>query len=309
MGFLRFLEGLRTPFLDTLFSLITHLGEETVLILVGLIFYWCIDKKQGYYVLSVGFIGTIINQFLKLLFRVPRPWVKDPSFTIVESARAEATGYSFPSGHTQTSVGLFGSVALLYRKKKLLLTLCIIAAALTSFSRLYLGVHTLLDVGVSIGLALLLIFGLYPLIMKAAETPKGMYIYLGSLLGVSVLYLLFVLLFPFPADIDPENYASGVKNAYKILGCMLGLLLAYELDRRYVRFKTDATLLGQALKLLLGLIPILAIKEGLRAPLELLFNGSFAADGVRYFLICLVAGGVWPLTFPFLSRITAKKKK
>ncbi len=309
MGFLRFLEGLRTPFLDTLFSLITHLGEETVLILVGLIFYWCIDKKKGYYVLSVGFIGTIINQFLKLLFRVPRPWVKDPSFTIVESARAEATGYSFPSGHTQTSVGLFGSIALLYRKKKLLFTLCIIAAVLTSFSRLYLGVHTLLDVGVSIGLALLLIFGLYPLIMKAAESPKGMYIYLGSLLGVSVLYLLFVLLFPFPADIDPENYASGVKNAYKILGCMLGLLLAYELDRRYIRFETDATLLGQALKLLLGLIPILAIKEGLRAPLELLFNGSFAADGVRYFLICLVAGGVWPLTFPFLSRITAKKKK
>lgn len=309
MGFLRFLEGLRTPFLDTLFSLITHLGEETVLILIGLIFYWCIDKKKGYYVLSVGFIGTIINQFLKLLFRVPRPWIKDPSFTIVESARAEATGYSFPSGHTQTSVGLFGSIALLYRKKKLLFTLCIIAAVLTSFSRLYLGVHTLLDVGVSIGLALLLIFGLYPLIMKAAESPKGMYIYLGSLLGVSVLYLLFVLLFPFPADIDPENYASGVKNAYKILGCMLGLLLAYELDRRYIRFETDATLLGQALKLLLGLIPILAIKEGLRAPLELLFNGSFAADGVRYFLICLVAGGVWPLTFPLICRLTEKKKR
>ncbi len=308
MGFLRFLEGLRTPFLDTLFSLITHLGEETVLILVGLIFYWCIDKKQGYYVLSVGFIGTIINQFLKLLFRIPRPWVKDPSFTIVESARAEATGYSFPSGHTQTSVGLFGSVALLYRKKKLLFTLCVIAAVLASFSRLYLGVHTLLDVGVSIGLALLLVFGLYPLIMKAAESPKGMYIYLGSLLGFSILYLLFVLLFPFPADIDPENYASGVKNAYKILGCMLGLLLAYELDRRYVRFETAAPLPGQVLKLLVGLIPILAIKEGLRTPLELLFNGSFAADGVRYFLICLFAGGIWPLTFPFFCRLTKKKE-
>ena len=97
MEFLKFLEGLRTPFGDAFFSAVTHLGEETIFILVGLLFFWCINKKQGYYILSVGFVGTVINQFLKLTFRVPRPWIKDSSFTIVESARAEATGYSFPA--------------------------------------------------------------------------------------------------------------------------------------------------------------------------------------------------------------------
>ena len=94
-------EHLYCGFLDKLMPLITMLGEETVFILVGLLFFWCINKREGYYLLTVGLIGTVINQFLKLLFRVPRPWVLDPNFTIVESARAEATGYSFPSGHTQ----------------------------------------------------------------------------------------------------------------------------------------------------------------------------------------------------------------
>ena len=50
--------------------------------------------------MTVGFFGTLVNQFLKLVCRVPRPWVRDPNFTIVEAARADATGYSFPSGHT-----------------------------------------------------------------------------------------------------------------------------------------------------------------------------------------------------------------
>ena len=86
MEFLRFLEGIRTPVGDAFFSAVTHMGEETIFILVGLLFFWCIDKKKGYFLLSVGFIGTVINQFLKLWFRIPRPWVKNPNFTIVESA-------------------------------------------------------------------------------------------------------------------------------------------------------------------------------------------------------------------------------
>ena len=87
MEFLYFLEGLRNPLCDTLFSLITHLGEETVFIVIGILFFWCIDKWEGYYLLTTGLMGTVINQFLKLWFRIPRPWVRDPDFTIVESAR------------------------------------------------------------------------------------------------------------------------------------------------------------------------------------------------------------------------------
>ena len=104
MPFLYFLENLRAPWLDAVFSVITLCGEETVFMAVGMIFFWCINKYTGYYLLCTGFLGTILNQFLKILCRVPRPWVKDPGFTIVESAKEAAGGYSFPSGHTQTAV-------------------------------------------------------------------------------------------------------------------------------------------------------------------------------------------------------------
>lgn len=90
MTVLYWLEGLRNPVLDALFSLITRLGEETVFLLLAVTIFWCVDKRRGYYLLFVGFFGTVVSQTLKLAFRIPRPWVRDPAFTIVESARAQA---------------------------------------------------------------------------------------------------------------------------------------------------------------------------------------------------------------------------
>ena len=111
MEFLYLLEKLRVPGLNEFMVAITEFGSETAFLAVALILFWCVDKRQGYYIMSVGFVGTIANQFLKLLCRIPRPWVLDENFTILEQAREGATGYSFPSGHTQNSVGTFGGVA------------------------------------------------------------------------------------------------------------------------------------------------------------------------------------------------------
>lgn len=92
MPVLWFLEGLRTPALDWLMQAVTELGSEALFLVAALVLFWCINKKDGYYLLAVGFFGTILNQFLKLLCRVPRPWVRDPNFPIVESARGGRHG-------------------------------------------------------------------------------------------------------------------------------------------------------------------------------------------------------------------------
>lgn len=306
MEVLKLLEGIRTSFGDAFFSAITHLGEETIFILLGLVFFWCVNKKEGYYLLSIGFLGTIINQFLKLWFRIPRPWVKDPEFTIVESARGEATGYSFPSGHTQSSVGIFGGLAR-YNKNLWARVICIIFCILVPFSRLYLGVHTPLDVGVSVGIALILIFGLYPLIYKGFDNAKIMRAVLIFMALLSLGFLLFVLLYKFPADVDAKNLASGTKNAYKMFGCTFGILIAYEVDLRFIKFDTKALFWAQVIKFVTGLIPLLLIKEGMRAPLALLCGGSYLADGLRYFLIVIFAGCIWPLTFKWFGKLFIKK--
>ena len=309
MEFLYFLEDLRTPVLDTFFSLITHFGEETLFIVLGILFFWCLDKKQGYYLLSIGLLGTILNQFLKLLFRIPRPWVKDPDFTIVESARAEATGYSFPSGHTQSSVGLFGGIARANRQRWLRVV-SIVLCVLIPLSRMYLGVHTPADVLVSIAVALILIFGFYPILSRAFAAgeagKKTMRLFMGGTVILAVGFLLFVHLYPFPADIDLHNLESGTENAYKMLGCLLGLWISYEVDMAYTHFDTKAPWWAQIAKLILGLLPVLAIKAGLKEPLYALLSNTYVADGIRYFLLTAFAGAVWPLTFRWWSKFDKK---
>ncbi len=306
MEILHFLEELRTPVGDFIFSTITHLGEETFFILIGLVFFWCINKHEGYYLLSIGLIGTTLNQFLKLILRVPRPWIRDKSLTIVESARAEATGFSFPSGHTQSSVGIFGGIAK-WNKQKGIRILCIAACILVPFSRLYLGVHTPLDVLVSVALSVLLIFILYPLIQRAKNSTRNMRFIFLFMAVFSIAFLIFVSVFPFPSDIDISNLEHGTNNAFKMLGCMLGLWFSFEIDERYINFETQAVWWVQTLKLALGIIPIIAIKSLLKEPLYMIIPIENIADVIRYFLLTAVAGCVWPLTFKWFSNLPKGK--
>ena len=116
MEFLYLLENIRNVVLDKIMLGVTFLGEEIPFMVIGMLLLWCVDKFEGYYMLSVGFVGTQINQLLKVVFRIPRPWVKDPEFKPVSSAIKEATGYSFPSGHTQSATGNFGTISLWGKK-------------------------------------------------------------------------------------------------------------------------------------------------------------------------------------------------
>ena len=311
MSFLYLLEEIRNPVLDFLFSIVTLFGEETVFMAVGMIVFWCVNKQKGYYLLSVGFVGTVINQFLKITFRVPRPWVKDPNFTIVESAREAASGYSFPSGHTQTSVGLFGGLALKFRNRAIKIA-SIALCVLVPLSRMYLGVHTPADVGVSIVIALVLIFALAPLFEKAEKSPKVMYALLFSLTGIMLAYLLFISFWSFPEEVfhvdNVHNYTSAVKNAYTLTGCMLGFLVVYTLDLKWLKFDTKAVWWVQLIKIAGGLVLVLAVKELLRAPLAAILPENTWARMIRYFLMVVTAGTLWPITFKYFAKLGGKKE-
>ena len=304
MGFLYFLEKIRNPVLDTIMSLITRLGEETAFLVLALIIFWCVDKKKGYYIMTVGFIGTVASQFMKLLCRVPRPWVLDPEFTIVESAREAAAGYSFPSGHSQSAVGTFGGLAVTAKERWLKIT-GIAVAVLVPLSRMYLGVHTPADVLVGSAISLVLLFAVYPVIFRAGH--KGMKVLIPIMLALAVGQLLFVELYPFPEDTDVHNLTSGVKNAYTLLGCVLGVCVVYFADRKWVNFPTEGTFWAQFAKVIVGLLLVLAVKEGLKVPLDTLFAGHMAARAVRYFLVVVMAGLIWPLTFRWFSELGKEK--
>lgn len=307
MDILYALEKIRTPFWNGVMSAVTQLGGEVIFIVAAVVVFWCVSKWEGYYLMTVAFCGTVLNQFLKLICRVPRPWVRDPNFTIVESARAEATGYSFPSGHTQNAIGLFGGMARWGGRRWVRIGLTALALIIT-FSRMYLGVHTPADVGVSLVLAAALVLGLYPLMRRAQEKPRYMGYVLAAMLVVSGAFVVFVETCGFPADMDAENLASGIGNAWKMLGAVAGMTLAWLLDRRYIHFETQAVWWVQVIKVAVGMALLLAIKSGLKAPLLALLGHEGLAGGVRYFLLVLVAGAVWPLVFRPMSQWGKGKK-
>lgn len=300
MEILYVFEQLRVPVLNELMLLITRFGEETAFLVTALILFWCVDKQKGYFLMSVGFAGTITTSFLKLVCRVPRPWVLDENFTILEQAREAAAGYSFPSGHSQTAVGTFGSLTCV-AKKKWIKAAAVMIAVLVPISRMYVGVHTLWDVlaGTAISLALMLM--LWPVALK--NGGKHMKYLIAVMLLLSVGFLLYTELYSFPADMDPHNLASGIKNAYTLIGCLTGVAVVYVAERKYVNFTTEAIWWAQVLKAVLGLALVLLVKEGLRYPLEAVFAGHMAARSVRYFLIVLVAGLLWPMTFRWFSKL------
>lgn len=305
MNILYFLESIRMPGLNEFMLAITRLGEETAFLVAALIVFWCVDKRKGYYVMAVGFAGTMANQFLKLVCRVPRPWVLDPNFTILEQAREAADGYSFPSGHSQSAVGTFGAIAAA-SKNKWVKGVCIALCVLVPLSRMYLGVHTPADVLVGAGMALVLVWLLRRWML---EGDRGMLVLIPLLTAMAVGLLLYTTCWPFPADVDQENLASGVKNAYTLLGCMLGIAVVYPVEKKYVNFSAKACWWAQILKVVLGLAVVLLVKEGLRAPLDWVFGGRMAARMVRYFLVVLTAGILWPMSFGWFSRLGRKSNR
>ena len=308
MQLLYALEQLRTPWLTSLLSYLTYFGGLYGFMVLSIIVFWCIDKRCGYFMLSLGFVGTVINQFLKIIFRIPRPWILDPAFKPVEAAVPDAGGFSFPSGHTQNVFATFGGV-FAWTKKAWLKILCAVMILLVAFSRMYLGVHTPLDVGVSCGVGILLLVILYPVFRSLDEHPNRMYGFLGVLALLTLAFFLYSFLCPFPDWMYAEehfvNIVEARHNASILAGALVGVTIGYTLDLNKVKFRTNAKWWAQILKVVIGLVITLALIEGPKFVL----GKSELVTGLRYGLGVLFATGIWPMTFGWFARLGGRAVK
>jgi len=186
--------------------------------------------------LNVG-LARFLMQFLKLSFCVYRPYVRSAELVPLE----EASGYSFPSGHSITATSNYGTLARCYRKYRSIFWFFIVLILLALFSRNYIGVHTPQDVivGAALGTAVVI---LAPMLWDWIEQDaKRDYFFLFGGVALTVLFLLYITLKSYPADYTAEgklivDSAKMVKDGYKDAGRFFGLTLGWFEERRFVRF-------------------------------------------------------------------------
>ena len=87
------------------------------------------------------------------------------------------------------------------------------------------------------------------------------------------------------------------------MGTMAGVIAAWLIDQKFVRYETKAIWWAQLLKVALGLAVVMAVRLGAKPVLNLLMGGHAAAGGVRYFIMCVIGGGLWPMTFKYFSKL------
>lgn len=292
MGLLHLLEQIRTPFWDSFFLTATQLAEQVVVVAVLLVILWCVDKRWGYRLVLTFLCSTFLSQFLKGAFQIPRPWIQDPTLSPVEGAVAGAAGYSFPSGHTQSAGVLYGAVAL--EGRSLWVRVCgALLVLLVAFSRLYLGVHTPLDVGTSLCLSLVLLVGLRWLFRRFPRRIQRIW---GAC--VAALGALLLLSLAFFAG-DESLVRHSVENMTRLLGILAGLAVARYLDERYIRYETGARWYHQILKVVLGLVVAGAGYVAFKLLFVLLPWQNAGLDALRYGLLVVLCAGIYPAAFRF----------
>ena len=292
MELLHYFASVRTPFLTALFQCFTLFGEELVVIIVLCLLYWCFDKDLAYKVSFGFFLSGLLVQGAKVTFRIDRPWIADPQFEAVERAMETATGYSFPSGHTQGAFALYGTLGLSC-SRKWQSTLWFLLACGVGVSRLYLGVHTPLDVLGAAVITLLSIFFVH-LLFRKNRIHEHTLLVSCILFALSAAVLVYVFTLYHNGVVDAANAADCCKAA----GAGLGFAVGYYLEHTYIRFDPkEGGVLWQVCKLAAGFAVALLLKSGLKYVL----GESLPADSARYFLVVLWIIAVFPLCFQKLK--------
>lgn len=266
---LRHIQSIANPFFDFFFQFITMCGEQIVLISIISIVYWALDKKFGEYIAYSVLTSVLLNNAIKDIFKLKRPIGEEGIRTLREKT---ATGYSFPSGHTQSSASFYGAMAI-YLKKKSMYIIATIMIVLIGFSRLYLGVHYPKDVIVGGILGVLTSLICYKLYNKF-ENKMLLYV---------ITFIVFIPALTFAHSAD---FIKG-------MGTYLGFVIGIYIEKKYVNFSNQGSTRSKVMRVLLGVLILLVLQVGLKAllPSQIIF--SF----IRYTLISFVGIGIYPMIF------------
>jgi membrane-associated phospholipid phosphatase len=243
IDFIQAIQVVHGPALDTIFKAITFMGEEEFFLVLLPLIFWSIDFAVGVRLVVVFLLSAYVNSGLKAVFQHPRPFDLDPTVKL-----HEVEGYGLPSGHSQSAVVVWGTMALQFRRRWLWIV-AIVLMVLIGFSRIYLGVHFPTDVlaGWAVGaIVLALYLALGPRI-EAGLQRAG----LARQLAVAMIVPLVLML------------AHPTKDATSSMAVLMGLGVGLALNRRVAPCTMAGSLGKRALRFLVGVVGILILYLGL----------------------------------------------
>ena len=240
-------------------SKMSFIGEMTTVLAITALIYWCVNKEFGKYLL-MGWSGNrVANGLLKVTACVYRPWIRDPRIIPDAEAKALATGYSFPSGHSMNAASLYGGGVIRKELSKTLRVLLAVIMVLIAFSRNFLGVHTPQHVLVGMGVGLLVMWLTAKLMAWVDAHPEKDILVMCVGIGISIAVAVFAAIKSYPTNYDAAGnlLVDGAKMAndtYKGVGWCVGFLVGWVLEKRYVNFSTDVPMMTRMTRVVAGLL-------------------------------------------------------
>lgn len=275
LEWIKIIQSVHSPLLDTLFQYLTMMGEESFFLVIMAFLIWAVDKKRG---MRIGFMllsGALVNTILKVVVNSKRPIGESG----IRSIRVEtANGASFPSGHTQNTATFWTGMVLSFGKPWIVV-LGVILTITVAFSRLYLGVHWPVDVagGMLIG------YG-WAYAVNCAMDWIERYDKRAWLLGAAVLLLTVGMIF------NNDIYVKATAT-------MVGFVAGYIFEHKYVGYVCR----GSWWSRFTGFAICLAILLGLKMGLKVVFPKLLIFDAIRYGIL-----GFW-VTFGAPALLKNKK--
>ena len=273
LNIIRAIQSIANPFLDGLFQFITMFGEEAILIPLIAVIYWAFNKKMGEYIAYASLTSVLVNGAIKDIFKAKRP-IGEPG---IRSLRIEtATGYSFPSGHTQGTASFWSAIAI-YLKNNYMYGISALIIILVAISRLYLGVHYPKDVLFGAIFGILTSFITYKLFNKVNNK-------------IALYFITFIIFIPALLYAHSADFIKG-------MGTFLGFALGIYVEKKYVNFSVEGKSINKILRVVIGLAILILLKVGLKA----VFPNKLVFHFLRYFIIVFFGIGLYPAIFKKLK--------
>lgn len=277
LEFIKLIQSISNPWLDRFFMSVSDICSPVILSVLAVIVYWGIDKKKGVSIAVITAWNVGLNSILKNIFKIPRPFLKDAGIKRIDTH--SSYGYSFPSGHSQVMGGAGTAMSLAF-KNNIVKAIAVTVAVLVAFSRMYLGVHTPLDVCTGLLLGFLVSFVLYRGIYKLVSEKS----YTKLLLCTIPLYIAMAIF--------------KDEDLYKITGLITFFLLGFVIDEKTFKFSPSGSVFKRIVYVVFGIALLLTIKTNVdKLPDTLMFGY------IRYAVLGVTISLVIPYIFTLINKV------